>query len=739
LLLTVATTLLMVGLFFLHLPLLDLIELRTFDLRFLSRGAVAPSPAVVLAMVDEKSLDTEGRWPWPRAKLARLVDALSRDGAKVIVFDIGFPEPDRSSGVDLLDRVRDTAVALGVSNPRLETLLDESRRSADNDGALARALRASSAATVLGYFFHMTEADHHVDEAEIDRQLELIGPSKYPLVAYRTPAAADVPLLRAYVPEADLPSLTEAATSSGYFSVRQDADGVVRWMPLVIQAGDDLFPPLSVVAAWQYLDRPKLAVTVGPYGVEGVQLGDRAIPTDEMGRLLIDYFGPPKTFPYVSIGDVLAGTVPAGTFRGRIVLVGTAATGIFDARSTPFSPVHPGSEIHATVIDDILSRRFLAKPASSDLYDVLAIVVGAAVIGLVVPRVSGVAALGVATVLCGLHVAVARALFVRFGLWVNIVYPLLAIVASYTTLTAYNYVIEQRERKRIRSAFSQYVAPAVVEEMLKDPSRLRLGGEERVLTVLFSDLQGFTSHSERYTPHQMFQLLSEYYGRMTERIFAHEGMLKEYVGDELMAIFGAPVPQADHAVRACAAALEMLQHRKAMTKEWLAMGRPPLIARTGVNSGTMLVGNTGSEYRLSYGVLGDNVNLASRLEGLNKEYGTQILIGENTAALVRDAFVLREVDRVRVVGKTIPTRVYELVAASGTPLPDELVETLRRYASALEAYRTLEWAEALRRFEEILRLSPGDRPSLAMARRCRMYIETPPQADWDGVYELTKK
>ncbi len=690
----------MVGLFFLHLPLLDLIELRTFDLRFLSRGVVAPSPAVVLAMVDEKSLDTEGRWPWPRAKLARLVDALSRDGAKVIAFDIAFPEPDRSSSLELLDRVRDTVGALGLSSPRLETLLDESRRSADNDGALARALRESAAATVLGYFFHMTEADHHVDETKIERELELIAPSKYPLVAYRTPAAADVPLLRAYAPEADLPSLTEAASSSGYFSVRQDADGVVRWMPLVIQAGDDLFPPLSVVAAWQYLDRPKLAVTVGPYGVEGVQLGDRAIPTDEMGRLLIDYLGPPKTFPYVSISDVLAGTVPAGTFRGRIVLVGTAATGIFDARSTPFSPVHPGSEIHATVIDDILSRRFLAKPASSDLYDVLAIVLGAAVIGLVVPRVSGVAALGVATVLCGLHVAVARALFVRFG---------------------------------------QYVAPAVVEEMLKDPSRLRLGGEERVLTVLFSDLQGFTSNSERYTPHQMFELLSEYYGRMTERIFAHEGMLKEYVGDELMAIFGAPVAQADHAVRACAAALEMLEHRKAMTKEWLATGRPPLIARTGINSGTMLVGNTGSEYRLTYGVLGDNVNLASRLEGLNKEYGTQILIGENTAALVGDAFVLREVDRVRVVGKTIPTRVYELVAASRTPLPDELLETLRRYAVALETYRALDWAEALQRFEEIIKISPGDRPSLTMARRCRTYIETPPQADWDGVYELTRK
>jgi len=736
---TIAAIVVVTGLFLLHVPLLDLIELRTYDLRFQSRGAMTPSPAVVLAMVDEKSLDAEGRWPWPRAKLARLVDALSRDGAKVIAFDIGFPEPDESSGLGLLDQVRRTVGALGLSNPRLDAVLDDSRRGADNDGALARALHESSAATVLGYFFHMTEADHAVDDEEIERQLDLIAPSKYPLVVYRSPAAANVPLLRAHVPEANLPLLTAAARSSGYFSVRQDPDGIVRWMPLVIQAGDDLFAPLSVAAAWQYLDRPRLAVTVGSYGIEGIQLGDRSIPTDEMGRLLIDYLGPPQTFPYISISDILAGSVPAGTFRDRIVLVGTAATGIFDARSTPFSPVHPGSEIHATIIDDILSRRFIAKPASAGLYDVLAIVLLAAIVGVALPRVSAVWALLFTTALATSYVVVARELFVRRGLWVNVVYPLVAIVATYTALSAYSYVVEQRERRKIRSAFSQYVAPVVVAQMLEDPSRLKLGGEERVLTVLFSDLQGFTSNSERYTPRQMFELLSEYYGRMTERIFAHEGMLKEYVGDELMAIFGAPVPQEDHARRACAAALEMLEHRKAMTKEWLAMGRPPLIARTGVNSGTMLVGNTGSEYRLAYGVLGDNVNLGSRLEGLNKEYGTQILIGENTAALVDDAFVLREIDRVRVVGKKVPTRVYELVAASGTSLPDELVETLRRYAVALEAYRALDWAEALRLFEDITKVSPGDRPSLTMARRCRAYVETPPQADWDGVFELTKK
>jgi len=257
--------------------------------------------------------------------------------------------------------------------------------------------------------------------------------------------------------------------------------------------------------------------------------------------------------------------------------------------------------------------------------------------------------------------------------------------------------------------------------------------------VLFCDLQGFTAFSERYTPHELFQFLSEYYARMTERIFVHEGMLKQHVGDELMALFGAPVAQPDHALRACAVALDMRMQRKAMSEEGLATGRPPIIARTGINSGPMLVGNLGTEYRLAYDVLGDNVNLASRLEGLNKEYKTEILIGETTAELVGNAFVLRELDLVRVVGKQRPTRIYELRARADGSLSTTEEAALRNYATALEAYRMGRWPEAVRLFAEVLRCWPADGPALVMTQRCHVYADTPPPEGWDGVFAATRK
>ena len=739
--LTVATALVVVALSLWGVSILDQIELRTYDLRLRSRGPLPPSPSVVLAMIDEKSLDAEGRWPWPRSKLAALVDFLSADGARVIAFDIGFLEPDESSGLELLDRVRRTVTTLGLGTPQLDRFLGQTRQEVDNDRALAQAIRESRAAVVLGDFFHMRRSDlnYEIDQGEIDRRLELISSSQYPLVSH--PAAAPEPatLSRAYAPETNLPLLVEAADASGYFNVKLDVDGTVRWMPLAIEAGDALFAPLSVLAAWHYLDQPPLMVSVGVHGIDRIQMGDRVIPTDETGSLLINYLGPPQTFPHVSISDILGGGVPAGTFRDRIVLVGASATGIYDARSTPFDPVYPGAEIHATVIDNIQTGNFIVRPTWSTLYDASAIVVLAALVASVLPRVGALSGLLFASGLFAAYVFATREAFVRFHVWLDVVYPLLALATIYTVLTLHHYVTEQRERRKVHDAFGRYVSPVVIAQMLEDPSRLRLGGEQKILTVLFSDLQGFTSNSERYTPRQMFEFLSEYYARMTERIFAREGMLKEYVGDELMAIFGAPIEHPDHAVRACAAALDMRAYRHIMTEEWIAMGRPPIVARTGINSGPMLVGNLGSEYRFSYGVLGDDVNLGSRLEGLNKQYGTDILIGEKTAELVGDAFRLREVDVVRVVGKQTPTHVYELLADAGTPLPEEREDALRDYAAALGAYRERCWPEALRLLEKALTRYPNDGPSRVMLERCRVFAEAPPPPEWDGVFEATKK
>jgi adenylate cyclase len=741
--LTFGTMLLMLLLFWVTVPVLDLIELKTYDIRLVSRGPQPASPAIVMATIDEKSLNQEGRWPWPRTKMARLIDALSKDKPKVIGFDVVFSEPDQNSQLTLVDGLYEQLKTLAIKDPALLQFLGDRRLAADTDLALATAIRQSSAPVVLGYFFHESQSSlqYRLDPQEIARRLERIAGSRYAHVRYKgvMPDRASF-ILHAYAPEPNIEILASAAASSGYFSIWQsDRDGVLRWMPVVIRAGDSLFPPLSVVAAWHYLGRPKLSVDVGAQGIEALHLGSRVVPTDAQGRLLINYPGPEQSFPHVSVTDILNGRVAPGTFTDRIVLIGATAVATYDLRSTPFSPRYAGLEVHAAVIDNLLTGRFMAQPEWATAYSILAVIVMAGIIGAVVPRLSPALGALFAAALFVIYIVVARWLFVVAGLWLNMVYPLLSLSLTFTSLNVYHYITEQRERKRIKGTFRQYVAPLVVEEMLKDPSRLRLGGEEKPLTVLFSDLEGFTTYSERFSPSEMTKILSEYYTCITEQVFLYRGTLKEYIGDELMAFFGAPLEASDHAVRACHAALAMRQQRLALVASWTERGWPRLRARTGINSGPMLVGNLGSKYRFSYGVLGDNVNLGSRLEGLNKVYGTDILIGQNTARLIDDKFVLREVDMVRVKGREQAIQIYELIANASAGIESTYAQALTLYAEGLAAYRAATWAEGIAAFQEAIRVRPEDGPSRAMLERCLAFQKTPPPEPWDAVFDqLTK-
>jgi adenylate cyclase len=614
-----ATVGLTVALFASSPALLEAIELNWIDLRFRLRGPLAPGPAVVVAAIDEKSLAAEGRWPWPRSRIAALVDALSSDGAKVIGFDVLFSETEEGARLALIDELERSAEALKIDSPPLKNLLRERRAAADHDRLLQEAIERSSAQVVLGYFFHMSEQSvgFGIDAADIERRLEVIASSKYPLV-YRDPQAASEPFIKAYAPQTNLGNFTTAAASSGYFSVVSDPDGVVRWLPLVVQGGEDFFPPLPLLCVWHYLGKPPLAVRAGRYGVDGVQLGARFIPTDEAGRLFINYRGPAQTFSTYSVSDILAGTLPKGTFKDRIVLVGATAIGIGDIRTTPFGPVFPGPEVHANAVDNMLAGDFVERPRWSTVFDLFAIVGLGLLVGLILLRTSALVGLLSSGALFVVYLFAAYWLFAQARIALNMVYPIFALAATYTMLTLHRFLAEERERKRIKGAFQHYVAPDVIELMLKDPAGVRLGGEEKVVTALLSDMAGFTSYSEHHTPHEVIAVLGDYYAEMTDEVFAVQGTLVEYVGDELFALYGAPVTQADHAKRACASALAMQAHRIALGEAWARIGRPRIRARTGINSGNMLIGNIGSKYRYHYGAMGDAVNLASRLEGLNR-------------------------------------------------------------------------------------------------------------------------
>ena len=736
--LTIYSIVLVLFLFFVGVPLFDLIELKTYDLRFRSRGCKDPSPAIAIAVIDERSLDVEGRWPWPRARIAALVDVLSKNGAKVIGLDVGFFEPDENSQIKLIDRLAKEMETLDISGKGLAAFIKKNKDKADNDLALANAIRNSSATIVLGYFFHM-DPKRRMEQVEIDRQLQRIMPSKYPLIIYEDEDIGDSPFIEAYAPESNLDILSRAAPFQGHFNMLSDQDGVLRWVPVIIKCGGDIFPSMSLLCAWDYLDRPRLIVKVGVHGVEGVRMGERFIPTDESGQILINYLGPSDSFPYFSISDILAGEFAKGSFEGKVVLVGATATGLSDIRTGPTDTFLPGVEVHATVIDNILKQDFLSRPRWSGIYDLLAIIILGLLTGIALPRLKALTGVLFVSLLFVMQVMIAHLLFVESGTWLNLVYPILVLSITYISHTVYGYFTEEQARKKIKGAFSRYVSPSVVNEILKHPEQLKLGGEERVVSVLFCDLAGFTTVSERLAPHELVALLSDYFTEMTEQIFAHGGMLNEYVGDELMAIFGAPLEQEDHAEKACAAAMALKERQHVLREAWAKIGRPPLWARTGVNSGPMLVGNMGSVYRFSYGVMGDHVNLASRLEGLNKIYGTEVLIGENTARMVNGAFLLREVDRVRVKGREQALSIYEPMARAGTQGAEKKERAVMEYAAGLDAYREQRWKEALTCFAGVLALSESDQPSLVMAERCRAFRKSPPMKDWDGVFQQTTK
>ncbi len=733
---------LVLALFILGVPILDMVELKTYDLRFRSRGVHPPSPKVVAAVLDEKSLDQEGRWPWPRAKIGRIIDTLDEDGAKVIAFDIGFIEPDENNNLRLLERIDRRLQELRIQNPELGDFIEAQRLEADNDRALARSMEEADMDVVLGYFFYMRKAflKYDLDKTDIQRRLETISDSRYPLIIYNQEDMAFEPFRSAYAPEPNLPQLHRASDASGFFNMEPDPqDGIVRTMPLMYRCGEEVYAPLSIQAVWHYLDQPQLMVRVASYGIEGIQIGDHRVPTDEMGYMRINYLGPEQTFPHYSLSDVLRGNFTKGTFRDKIVVVGATAIGIGDIRNTPFSSSgeYPGLEIHATVIDNILRGDHISKPKWATIFDVVAILLLGLLTGFVVPRLSAVKAIIATLLILVFYLAVSRWLFVRFGLWVNLVYPLLTVVLVYTCLTVYHYLTEERERKKIRGAFGYYVSSSVVNEMLKDPDKLKLGGDKKEISVLFSDIRSFTSISEGMTPEALVHLLNEYLTVMTDIVFKYEGTLDKYIGDALMAFYGAPLDQPDHPRRACLSALDMMDGLKSLNEKWIQEGKKPLDIGIGINTGPMMVGNMGSAQRFDYTVMGDAVNLGSRLEGANKAYKTHILISDSTYERVKDEFVCMELDSVRVKGKKQPVRIFELVSRKELPARD--MEAIARFHEGIRLYKNQQWDRAIETFEDVNAMDQTLYAARLYIERCNELKDAPPGPDWDGVYTMTTK
>lgn len=733
---TIFIILLAFVLFFLDVPFLRFMELKALDLRMLSRGPVSSGGETVIAVIDEKSLSELGRWPWPRTTLAKVIGTLKSYGAKAVGFDVVFTEPDENSSLKTISSLMSEVKRLGIHEPGLARLLAGKKMSADTDAVLALSMKKAANVT-LGYFFHTSQKEvAHLTAAEIEAEIENISGSKYPFVqAKETPD--DALLINAYAAVANIKPLSEAAENCGYFNAFPDSDGVVRWSPLVIKFHDGYYCSLALSLLMQYMGWPMLSVHMASYGIEGVRIGDTLVPTDETGRLLINYLGPAKTFPHYSVSDIIKGRLPADYFRDKMVIIGATATGIYDLRVTPFSAVYPGVEVHANVIDNILHQNFLEQSGWTVFLDVLSIVLLGLILGLALPRLKAVQGMLLCLLMMVLYVGVNVLLFTHFKMWLNIVYPVLTMLTIYFGITVYRYMTEEKEKKKIRGAFQYYLTASVINEMLQDPSKLKLGGDKKDLSVLFSDIRGFTTVSESLIPEELVRLLNEYLTAMTDIVFKYDGLLDKYIGDAVMAVFGAPVDQPDHALRASKTALDMMSELKRLQSKWADEGRPVLNIGIGVNSGDMVVGNMGSEMRFDYTVMGDSVNLSSRLEGLNKEYGTNIIIGENTYLVVKDEMFCRELDAVRVKGKLHPVKIYELLCERKDASKFESLVT--SFEEALIKYKQGLWDEAISAFQKVLEIKPDDPPSLLYITRCRELKEHPPEGTWDGVFIMTKK
>ncbi|PYM63507.1 MAG: hypothetical protein DMD79_08460 [Candidatus Rokuibacteriota bacterium] len=639
----------------------ELTELRILDWHAQLRGPLRLPRDISIVAIDEASLKRIGHWPWPRTRTAEIVARLAEAGARVIVLDILLNEPDQNSSLDLARSLADRYRTLGlgrIGGPirELGRSIERALATADTDAVLAEAL-AATRRVVVPYFFVFESAPAASPLDDAGRRF--LNRSR--IVAFQNPEAEHAlsPTRAAGSVGLPLARFQAELAGSGHANALPDRDGVLRHTPLVVQFGDGLYPSVALETARLHLGLPRTRVQIT--ADRRIMLGAKAVPVDERGWLLLSHYGAAGSFPTISAADVLEGTAPLNV-EGQIVLVGFTALGLMDTRPTPFDPVMPGVETHATILGNLLEGPVLRIPGWLLPLEGLALLLVAVLAPLGPPRLGALWSTVVAVAVVGLVLGGAHAAF-RAGVWLPVLPPLVAVALGHVGSVTYQVLVEQREQRWIRRAFMQYVPPALVRELGRDPAALVFGGRRRALTVLFSDIRGFTSFSERHPPEQVVETLHEYLTAMVEIIFRHRGTLDKFIGDAIMAFFGAPFDNPDHAIQACRAAVEMSALLEQLNERWRAEGHDTLQAGFGVATGEMLVGNFGSAQRFTYTVIGDQVNLAARLETLNKDYPTRrhVIISEQTYQAVRERVTARSLGSVTVKGKLQPVEIYDLV------------------------------------------------------------------------------
>lgn len=699
--------------------LLEELRLRGFDLYQNIKPRASTANPVVIVDIDESSVSTLGQWPWPRTVLVDLLTRIFEMQAVVVGFDVVFPEPDRASPREAVKHFRHIDQGMRELLAHLP----------GNDDLFAQAIGAGR--VVLGQSGTHTFA-MHAPGLRPETGVATLGPDPGPYLI-------EFPhLLR------NLPELEQAAAGRGLFSIRPERDGIVRRIPIVMKADGKIVPSLALDMLRVATDSGAILIRTDEAGIRSVAVAGLELPTDQNGRVWV-YFGPHNPATYVSAKDVLEGNAASDKFDGKLALIGASAIGLADTKTTPVSAAIPGVGVHAQLLESALTDTLLSRPNYAVAIETLGAAATGSVLAFVAPLASALTLLVIAVGSAAVFVAGSWLAFNNFQMLFDATFPLIVIFSVSVSLIMIGYFREQLDRRRIRSAFSHYLSPNLVERLAKSPKQLVLGGEERVMTVLFSDVRSFTTISETYkdNPQGLTRLMNRFLTPVTHAIVTRNGTIDKYIGDAVMAFWNAPLDNPDHEADACHAALDMLDRVDALNNELereAFAGGPrfvPIKIGIGINTGRCTVGNMGSDLRFQYTVMGDSVNLASRLEGQTKGYGLSIIIGSRTAAAVSGQFALLEIDRIQVKGKTEPELIYTVVGRDDLAKAREFETLQERWSAFLVCYRKQDWRGARKILEE----SRGDCQRFGIATLIDIYgdrIERlehePPRAGWDGVF-----
>ncbi|WP_029587555.1 CHASE2 domain-containing protein [Bradyrhizobium sp. URHD0069] len=700
------------------------LRVRTFDTFQLIEPRVKTARPVTIVDIDEKSLAKLGQWPWPRTRIADLITNLTRLGAVVIAFDIVFAEPDRLNPGVAADTIRNLD----------EETRNKLRALPSNDQLLADAMRRSRVVLgVSGLPYVLTEFDNSLPITG----LAMLGAEPQPFLLNFPGLLRNVDVLE------------QAAAGRGLFTIRTERDGIVRRVPIMMQAQGATMPSLTFEMLRVATGTDTIFTKADQAGIKSIAVKGFEVPTDRNGQLWV-HFARRDPSIYVSAADLLEGRVPPEMIARKLVLVGTSAVGLLDVKTTPIDPVMPGVEIHAQVLESALTRSVLSQPNYAIAIEFCAAIALGILVIAFAPLFGPVTLVVVGTLFATLLIGTSWYFYTQHRLLIDFTYPLLSTTLIYLTLIFTSFVREQAQRRQIRSAFGQYLSPALVEQLAQSPEKLVLGGEEREMTIMFSDVRGFTTISESYKhdPQGLTALMNRFLTPLTNAILARKGTIDKYMGDAIMAFWNAPLDDKEHQLNACEAAVDMLERidvlNKQRAQEAQAGGHAyiPLNVGVGLNTGVCVVGNMGSDLRFDYSVLGDSVNLASRLEGQSKEYGFPIIVGSKTALAVKEKFAILELDFIMVKGKKEPEVIYAIAGREDTAQSARFQRLRNLTIEMLACYRSRDWDGALAAIERGRRTDEAHSLELLYnlyEARILGYQKSPPPETWNGAFALLTK